>query len=262
MNYFDDENKIIEWLQEVDSPSVCFPIENDEVIAAFESIYDEVQWRLWKNSSDKSDPPPDFYCDELKLMMDVMRVDDHAFKNKKGKVVNPTNARESQKQRELRESGILDLFPNVANVIVNAVTDLPTEEDHNYKFYKNNFIRTIEEHKRKISLYKQNHPDFKTIFLVCDESSAYIEAENVPKIICEEMAIAGRLHIWFWDKLFMQAFANSDIDYLIWYAPFKLYRNCVGDRIDFPQVAVFDTKFLIEKVGFDYVIDKMVSSEV
>jgi hypothetical protein len=34
-------------------------------------------------------------------MMDVMRVDDHSFENKKGKLVNPTNSRESEIQAEL-----------------------------------------------------------------------------------------------------------------------------------------------------------------
>ena len=39
-------------------------------------------------------------------MMDVMRVDDHAFVNEKGKVINPTNAKESRLRKELKQSGI------------------------------------------------------------------------------------------------------------------------------------------------------------
>ena len=41
--------------------------------------------KKWINSSGKNDPPPDFYNDKKKLMMDVMRIDDHAYINKKGK---------------------------------------------------------------------------------------------------------------------------------------------------------------------------------
>ena len=259
MNYFDDENKIIEWLQEVECSSVCFPIENDELVAVFEAIYNEEQWKLWINSSGKADPPPDFYCDELKLMMDVMRVDDHAFKNKKGKIVNPTNARESQKQRELRESGILDMFPNAENVIVNAITDLPTEQDHNYAFYKNNFVRVVEDHKSKIEQYKQNHPEFKTIFLICDESSAYMEAEYKPNEIYEGMPLIGRPHFWFLDKNFIKIFMNSTIDYVIWFAPFKHDHLFCGLKL--PEVVVFDTKQQIDD-SVEYLIDKMISCEV
>jgi hypothetical protein len=259
MNYFDNENKIIEWFQDVEPSSVYFPIETDELVAVFESIHNEGQWKLWKNSSGKSDPPPDFYCDELKLMMDIMRVDDHAHKNKKGKIVNPTNARESAMQKELRESGILDKFPNVENIICNAVTDLPTEQDHNYKFYKNNFIRTIEEHKRKIALYKQNHPDYKTIFFVLDESSAYFEGETKHEIVLQGMPFVGRPHIWFLDKAFIQVFQNSNIDYIVWFTPFKHFESL--EKIVLPEIVVFDTSQIIEELQ-DYVIDNMVSCEV
>ena len=211
MNFFDDENKIIEWLQSVECSSVCFPVLNEEIVSVFESIHNEEQLKLWKNSSGKSDPPPDFYCDELKLMMDVMRVDDHAYKNKKGKIVNPTNAKESAMQNELRQSGILDRFPNVKDIICNAMTDLPTGQDHNYKFYNNNFIRTVEEHKRKIELYKQNHPGFKSIFFILDESSAYFEAEQRRDEIIFEAPIKGYPHLWLLDQAFTNVFMGLSL---------------------------------------------------
>ncbi len=208
MNFFDDENEIIKWFQGVECDTVALIPQDDEVEDIFLSTYEPEEWQQWVNSSGKSDPPPDFYCDKLKLMMDVMRVDDHAHKNKKGKVVNPANAIESVMQKELRESGILDRFPNVENIICNAITDLPTEQDHNYTFYLNNFVRIVEEHMRKIDLYKQNHPNFKTIFFIFDESSAYIEALKKPEIICKGEIYTGRIHYWFWDKSFLNVFFN------------------------------------------------------
>ncbi len=257
MNFFDNENKIIEWFQNVECSSVCFPVERDELIAIFQAIHNEEQWKLWKNSSGKSDPPPDFYCNKLKLMMDVMRVDDHAHKNKKGKVVNPTNAQESVMQKELRESGILDRFPNAENIICNAITDLPTEQDHNYTFYKNNFARTVEEHKRKIGLYKQNHPDFKTIFFILDESSAYFEAEQKCNKIFYGISIEGSPHFWFIDKAFTKVFMGSEIDYVVWFAPFK--QEHLFCDIVLPEVAVYNTKDNIE--DRNYKINNMVSCE-
>lgn len=143
MNYFDEENRIIEHFQGVDCKSVFFLFQSDIAIHIFESIHDIDNWRKWVNSSGKSDPPPDFYCKDFRYMMDVMRVDDHSFKNKKGKLVNPVNMRESKIQAELIKKGIPELFPNVNGIIVNAVTDLPTQKDHNYKFYKKNFVVNV-----------------------------------------------------------------------------------------------------------------------
>ena len=78
MNYFDKEERIIEWFQTtVDTEEVCFPFESDETIRIFESIHNENNWDNWKNNSNKNAPPPDFYSDKYRLMMEVMRVDDH-----------------------------------------------------------------------------------------------------------------------------------------------------------------------------------------
>ena len=135
MNYFDDESIIIEHFQEIECSSVFFPEVTKDAIHYFKSIHDKVKWGKWVNSSGKSDPPPDFYSDEFKCMMDVMRIDDHSFKNKKGKLINPTNRNESSIQIELSKSGLLDMFPN-ARLIVNPDTKLSTQENHNYVFYK------------------------------------------------------------------------------------------------------------------------------
>ena len=97
------------------------------------------------------------------MMLEVMRVDDHGFK-KKGKIINQSLAREHMVERELREAGILDQFPNLKSIIINADSGLPTEEDHNYCFYYDNFRRTLEHHKSKIGNYRMNHPGYKTIF--------------------------------------------------------------------------------------------------
>lgn len=193
MNFFDDESKIIESLQDVELNKVFLSNDITVVKEIFTSIHDAEEWKLWINSSGKSDPPPDFYNNELKFMMDVMRIDDHAFESKNGKIVNPTNQQESLMQKEIRKSGILDSFPNIKNVIVNAITDLPTDEDHNYKFYCSNFERVLMKHNNQIDLYRKNHPGYETIFLVLDESSAYFEMESV----MDDGVVKGNLIIGF-----------------------------------------------------------------
>lgn len=112
MNYLDDECEVIRHFQEIECSSVFFPVETVGAIDCFEKIHDIDNWDKWVNTSGKADSPPGFYSNEFKYMMDVMRVDDHAFINKKGKLVNPTNMKESVIQKELVNSGLLQAFPN------------------------------------------------------------------------------------------------------------------------------------------------------
>ena len=261
MNYFDDESKIIEYLQGEKLNTVFLMNDNELARKIFTSIHDKKEWKSWHNSSGKSDPPPDFYNDKLKVMMDVMRIDDHAFKDKNGKIINPTNQLESKIQKELLKSVILKNHLNIKNVMVTAITDLPTDEDHNYKFYYSNFERVLMKHNSQVGLYNENHSGYKTIFLVLDESSAYFEIES--KI--DNSMMKGKPHYWFWDNMFVKICKELRIDYLIWYAPFKYYivpQNF--EKPNLPKVCVID----IENIGQwssclkTYDINKMKSSEL
>ena len=220
-----------------------FATQSETIEAVYLSIHTEALWNNWINSSGKSDPPPDYYSPKDELMMDVMRVDDHAFVDKKGKIQNPTNAGESKLYKELKESGIQEIFPNT-ELIVNAKTLLPSEQDHNYLFYKSNFERVVSEHIKKLPLYQSNHIGYKTVLFVMDESSAYLQCENNKPNMDEahegEM-IAGKPHLFFWDKNFVNVFLHSGIDYLIWYAPYKLLRTSQG-IFELPKVVMFDCK--------------------
>lgn len=255
MNYFDDERRIIEHFQGVDCESVFFPLQSDAAIHIFESIHNIDNWKKWVDSSGKSDPPPDFYCKDFKYMMDIMRVDDHSFKNKKGKLVNQVNMKESGIQAELIEKGVSALFPHVNGIFVNAVTDLPTLEDHNYKFYKKNFIRSVEQHKSKIDIYRANHPEYKLIFFVLDESSGYIQTTNPnlshKKNIQPGEKFSGYPHYYFLDEDFLKSVVGSDVDFLIWFTPFKYIWAETG-QIDLPHVCIYDLKSMsIETIKYD-----------
>lgn len=240
MGLFDDENAIIEHFQSESISSVLLLPHCDETESVFHSVFEKSNWKLWTDTSGKSDPPPDFFSDELNLMMDVMRIDDHSFIGKKGKPVNPTLARENIVAKELRDSGITDLFPN-AKLYLNVDTKLPTEEDHNYKFYRDNFIRIVTTHKRKIPNYKENHSGHKVIFFVFDESSAYMQVPH--KIIQPEegQITLGQLHLWFLDKAFLSVVTGSEIDYLIWHTPYKFVRSVNYGILDLPKVVVIKT---------------------
>ena len=112
MDIFDNELEIIEFFRETETRETLLLPENDENA---EQVYLSIvqKWEKWTNSSGKTDPPPDFFSDELGLMMDVMRVDDHGHVGRNGKsIVNPTLQRESEVMREMKQNGILDMFPN------------------------------------------------------------------------------------------------------------------------------------------------------
>ena len=100
MNRFDDEDKIISQFQEVNDNEVMFATQSETIEAVYSSIHTEALWKNWINSSGKSDPPPDYYLPKDELMMDVMRVDDHAFVDKKGKIQNPTKVFQSENYTE------------------------------------------------------------------------------------------------------------------------------------------------------------------
>lgn len=264
MNLFDNETKILSFFRDRfrESETALIPFDS-ELPDLLRLITPDSQWEKWVNSSGKAEPPPDFYCDEFALMMEVMRIDDHAYTNGKGKVVNHVNARESKMQKELQDSGIVEQFPNLKYVICNPKTELETKEDHNYTFYVSNFIRTIEDHVKKINLYRRNHPNFKLIFFIMDESSAYMQAINPSDTldrVYEGRMMQGTLHQYWEDEAFVRAIYNSEVDYLIWFTPWKYIQLQEGGHLHVPKTFVFDIKRMSIQTQ-KYNPELMVSSE-
>lgn len=217
------------------------PTPTPELESILDQVCNQEKWTNWIDSSGKSDPPPDFYSDEYKIMMDVMRVNDHEHKGKKGKLYNPSMTRERQMYNELEEAGMLKRFPN-AKVYLNGDTQLPTHEDHNYDLYLKCFRRVIAKHINSIPIYKENHPGYKVIFLVFDESSAYFEAEQAidhKKQLLKGEGMSGRPHFFFVDDDFLSAFANKGIDYLFWYTPYKLFEH-ITPPLELPTLCAYD----------------------
>lgn len=264
MNFYDDERMIIEDFQIVYNREVCFPVRSRGAIKAFKAVRNTRKWANWTYSAGKADPPPDFFSDKYHLMMEVMRIDDHAFLNEKGALINPVNMRESKLQKEVRETlktARPDIDVDKLRIRVNAITNLPSIEDHNYQFYCANFRRALEKHIQKIPLYRSNHPDKKLIFFVFDESTAYTIVDNLE--VAQRGFKPGEPFIakpafHFLDNRFVNVFRNSDIDYLIWYAPYKIFH---GSPAQLPKVCVFDVKRYNYKYSTDYPEELIVSAE-
>lgn len=136
-------------------------VDYENACCIYESI---VNSNDWLDNSANTNTPPDLINHELEMFIEVMRFDDHS---KNGKD-NPTRAKASKMKEELFEK-----MPEVKNkhVFINAITDLPTEQDHNYEMYVKGFQRTIKKHLSKLELYKNNFPNYKKASLLFDESS-------------------------------------------------------------------------------------------
>lgn len=96
MTRYDNENTIISDFQMFKSKDISFLPLSIKKLQLYNSIHKVKNWKNWIDSSGKNDPPPDFYNKKRKIMMDVMRIDDHAFVDDKGNVINNHNKRESE----------------------------------------------------------------------------------------------------------------------------------------------------------------------
>lgn len=262
MNYFDDENIIIELFQNVPKNSIWLLNDDEATRRILESIHCKDNWKHWTDSSMNNSPPPDFYSDSYGLMMDVMRIDDHAHLDSNGKCINPVNQRESKIQKEIKESRLLEGISKNIRVFVNAVTNLPTIEDHNYSFYYSNFQRVLKKHFDSVPLYKSNHAGYKTIFFVFDESSGYakvLDKSLIGKGIKKGQAIVtDEVYCHFIDKRLIDIFVNSEIDYLIWFSPFKHFESTMPE---FPIAAIYDVNAINKNFLKLYPQELMLSME-
>ena len=109
---------------------------SDDAKKIFDCVYKKEMWEHWTDSSGKNDPPPDFFSDKFKLMMDVMEVVD----DEKKKGVN-SKIREKKIEQAFRAKYII---PDNVRIVVNAAPN--KEICHNYKNYCKHFERVVNEH--------------------------------------------------------------------------------------------------------------------
>lgn len=73
--------------------------------------------------------------------------------------------------------------------------------------------------------------------------------------------LKGVPHIQFLDKEFLKVMENSEIDYLIWYTPYKkIDLDSKGNFFDLPKVAIYSRSAMDFKcTTYDY--DRIISVE-
>lgn len=257
---FDNELKILEHFRDNYYPPLGLP-ENNDNIKIIHSLYKDINWKNWINNSGKDQLPPDFYNDKEKLILEVMRVDDHASNEGKTNLIKKN---ENIILKELESSGILDKLSPDATVITLTDSKLKTEEDHNYVRYFENFRRIVKKHSKQVNNYRNNYPNYKLIFFVFDESSGcYFETpKSTLKVpIQMGMELSGNIHYHWLDKKFVDVIVKSKVDYFIWYKPFNSFETRAGTNDILPKVIIYDLKNMkVNKI--EYKSTQMFSSEI
>lgn len=255
---FDNEDNILAYYRDADNRPLAFP-QSDDIWKIFQSTNDEALWKTWKNSSSKADLPPDFYNDDFELMMEVMRFDDQATNSGK---THATKAKENQMLEQLRELGVKEDFPNLKQILLLGNSDLTTDDDHNFARYRDNFARVVLKHAKKVEQYKKNHPGYKLVFFVFDETSGvYFEKEKqIKSILTKGTNILVRPHMYWADSAIIDIIKDSQADYFIWFKPHNSFDTPFGINDDFPKVIIYDVKNMRISVE-NYSVEDMISSE-
>lgn len=235
MNYFDNEENIIEHLQQTSHRDVLFVNRTLDVQKFFSSLHNPKSFTNWINSSGKDVQPPDFYSDKYKYMLEVMRIDDYIIGR------NSPNALESlfisRVDEERRQNGLPTI--QESNIKLLYIPDMSMASDNGCSIYIDNFKRIVQKHINKIKTYRKNHPGYKLGFLIFDESPGYLKVENKKIELKTGEPVNGYCHFYFRDKNLVEIFMNADIDFVIWATP---YKNMACNPFIYPQVVVFDLK--------------------
>ena len=210
----------------------------------------------WIDSSADTNNPPDFYSDKYKLMCDFMRVDE--YEQKKG--VNPALAHEREVINDLPIEGDCTVF------LVPDGTKLFGMQ-HDYEMYLKMIDRVLMQHNKRVRAYNNNHPGFKSIFVVFDESSLYVEAYRHYER--EELAYgmpfkAKRMHKPYRDNNILNLISKLDCDYILWVNPFKRTNRSMsksGRSFKIPSIALIEVKRVNKIKCISYNSSLLISTE-
>ena len=224
MKTFDNESFQIEYLGNVPSSRVILYGNYFKCKSILHKIKKQ---RNWINSSGKDDLPPDFYSDKYHLMMDAMAINDVEY-IRDGKIINDQKKRQHEMMNQYFGNGYRK-NENDLRVFYQYNTSL---DNHTYDYYMSSFKRVVENHNSKVENYEINHPGYKTIFYIFDDSLEYYETFGAKTV----------LHICFNDVYFVNIIKQLNVDFVIWFSYMKYVENSKNKEIKIPLVAIYDVK--------------------
>ena len=217
------------------NPSFIDSDPNNNIRPYLESI---LYWENWTDSSGKADPPPDFFNQSESLMMEVMRISHEQYVDDRGNPHDPSAARVSDFIKEMTEVGglAIDRFFK-CNTVIEAKKETDVVRPYSYQQYLESFNRVVGSHISKINLYRKNHPGFKLIFLIYDESVPYY---------IDDGATSSNSDVQYYDPVYDEAIhkvlRNADVDMVIWFCPYMI----LADSPVVPPITFFNPKNPIE----------------
>lgn len=240
---YKNEQDIVDLASHTDDSAVCFyPAES---VLAHKFLAS-----LRSGNLDQRERP-DFEDLSASLLLEAMLVDDHPRPGKKDK----TRAREGAVLREIKELGLA--VHSDATVVAAVNSGLPTDQDHNYRAYVDQFTRTVSDHARKVYAYHAERPGFDLGFLVFDEATAYFESLGT-----FGRPGPGKPHCWFADSAFTDVMVQSGVDCFIWLTPYKALHTLNVGEIPLPTVTIIDVALLAKAEPHVYSAQRMMSAEV
>lgn len=240
---YKNEQDIVDLASDVDDSAVCFYPAESELAHSFLAS-------LRSGNLDQRESP-DFEDLTASLLLEAMVVDDHPRPGKKDR----TRARGGAVLREINELG-LDVHKD-ATVIASVSSGLPTNQDHNYRAYVEQFTRVVSDHARKVDAYRKERPGFNLGFLILDEATAYfetLEAFGRPGV--------GRPHFWFADAAFVDAMMQSGVECFVWLTPYKGVLTSDAGKIPLPTLTLIDVALIAKQKPDLYSAQRMMSSEL
>ena len=255
MKKANSEDMILERFRDEDSVLIIDDGNKDELVDVLRKIRDPDNWSKWIQSYGKADPTPDFYSDELGMMMEVMSVDDRTYQDGR-RFFNKTKEAENKAFQEFKS---WDCGDDVSFVPL-VSSGLPYYQDHNYSRYVADFQRVVGNHKSKIETYRANHPGCgKLIFFIFDESTPYIFLSEPSRKPSQLLLSKAKPHLFYEDRAFLKVFDDPRIDYVIWYTPYKVYSTISGPK-PFVTSVIFSGRK--HRVGRRYSVSRMASAEL
>lgn len=239
---YKNEQDIVDLASHTDDSAVCFyPAES---VLAHKFLAS-----LRSGNLDQRERP-DFEDLSASLLLEAMLVDDHPRPSKKDK----TRAREGAILREIKELGLA--VHSDATVVAAVSSGLPTDQDHNYRAYVDQFTRTVSDHARKVDAYRAERPGFDLGFLVLDEATAYFESLGA-----FGRPGTDRPHCWFADSAFTDVMVQSGVDCFIWLTPYKALHTLDVGEIPLPTITIIDVALLAKAEPYVYIAQRMTSAE-
>lgn len=257
----DDENVIMEDVRDVQNRDVCFVTESAFEKYLYKSIM--LDWPKWTVNNGHDAPPPDYFSTSHKLMFDVMRINDSEItiikSNGDKKFKNQILAKEKSVLNEIKSA-----FPSIPsrNIHINVMPDEDYDKTHNYKQYYEHANRVFDDHIKSVPMCRDLHPDYKMGFLVMDETESYLKHQNIldaqeplnPNKLYE---VDGIPHLPFIDKRIIQRLLQGNIEFLIWFSPYKHNQQM---NIQPPKLTFFDLskKDAVELINYpSYLMRRM-----